>query len=123
VTLNKAEHAFLGDQCGPVRASDRLSFGGPNLIGALVFGPSRAQRTEDVRNAPDAILISHQDVVLLPREAVRFVKILHMTLDPIGAAATGGVAQQRQVTDALLCHKDVAIGQNEQAPRICEAGH
>src|SRR5690349_6398546 len=105
MTLNKAEHALARDQFGHIRASDRLPFDGWNLIDALIFGPFGAQRTENMGHTPDAILISHQDMVPLPSEAVGLVKILHVTLDPIGPAATGGVAEQCQITGALLCHK------------------
>jgi hypothetical protein len=50
------------------------------------------------------------------------VEVLDVALDPSGAAAAV-VAQQRQVAGALLGNQHVAVGQNEQAPRIDQTRH
>ena len=68
-------------------------------------------------HAPDAVLIGHKDVVVPPSQAVGFVEVLDVTINPCGMPAAI-VAQECEVTGALFGNQDVAVGQNEETSRI-----
>src|SRR5215469_2185399 len=119
VALNDAKNILFRDHLSAVGAGCRLTFVRRYLIDALCLAAASAKSAEIVWHAPDAVLIGYKDVVVPPSEAVGFVEVLDVTVDPGGVPAAI-VAQQREVTGALFGHQDVAVGQNEQTSRIDE---
>src|SRR5262249_59910977 len=102
---------------GAIGARCRLAFLGRHFINTLGLTSAGAERAEDVRHAPDSILVSHEDVVLPPRESVRPVQIFDVTVDP--PSVPGAVVpQQSEISGALFSNQNIAIGQNEQLSRI-----
>ena len=121
MALRDAEHSLLGDQLRAVGAGHRLALVGWQLVGALRRGrPTGAQRADDVRHPPDAVLVGDQQIIVLPGEAVRPVQILHMAVDPLGVPLAV-ITQQGQVAPALLGNQHIAVGQDQQAPRVDKA--
>ncbi len=121
MTLDDAEDALLGDHLGAVGSGHRFALVGGHLIDAQRFASAGAERAKIMRHAPDAVLIGHQHVIALPGEAIGPVKVFDVAVDPYGVP-TAIVAQQGHVAGALLGHQNVAVRQNQQASRICEAG-
>ena len=114
MALRNAEHALLGDQLGAVGAGHRLALVGRQLVGSLRRGgPTGAQRADDVRHPPDAVLVGDQQIIVLPGEAVRPVQILDMAADPLGAPLAV-ITQQGQVAPALLGNQHIAVGQDQR---------
>jgi hypothetical protein len=85
--LGDAEHTLLGDHGGAVCSGDRLAFVRRHLVDALGLGASRAECSENVRHAPNAILVGDQDGVVPPGQAIGPVEVLDVALDPSGATA------------------------------------
>ena len=121
MALHNAEHALLAEHLGAVRPGNRLALLGRHLIDAQCFAAARAQRAENVRHAPDAVLVGDQHVIALPGQTVRPVEILDMPVDPHRMAAAV-VAQQREIAGALFRDQNVAIRQHQQTSRVDEAG-
>ena len=67
MTLDDAEDAFLGQHLGAIGAArHRLALIGRHLVGALRrHRAAGAQGADDVRHAPDAVLVGDQDLVAL----------------------------------------------------------
>ena len=101
MTLDDAEYAFLGDHLGAIGSGDRPSLLRRHLINALRLAAPRAESAENVRHAPDAVLVGYQDVTVPPGEAVGSVKILDVAFDPLRASAAV-IAQQRQIAGVLF---------------------
>jgi hypothetical protein len=57
------------------------------LIDALCLRAASAKSAEIVWHAPDAVLIGHKDVVVPPSQAVGFVEVLDVTVNPYGVPA------------------------------------
>jgi hypothetical protein len=57
------------------------------LIDALCLTAASAKSAEIVWHAPDAVLIGHKDVIVPPSQAVRFVEVLDVTVNPGGVPA------------------------------------
>ncbi len=87
MALNDAEYALVGDHRGTIGSGDRLTLVRRNLIDALYLAPTRAECAKDVRHAPDAVLVSDENMIVLPSEAVGPVEILDMTVNPDSVAA------------------------------------
>ena len=121
MALRDAEHALLRDHLGAVRPGNRLPLLRRHLIDALILAAARAQCAENVRHAPDAVLVGDKHVIALPGEAIGPVEILDVPVDPRRMAAAV-VPQQRQVTDALLGDQNIAVRQHQQTPRVDQAG-
>src|SRR5438128_5833287 len=66
MTLRDAEHALLGNQLGAVRAGYRLACFWRHFVCALLHRSTGAECTENVRYAPDAVLISDKNIAVLP---------------------------------------------------------
>ncbi len=122
MALHDAENAFLGEQLRAIRARYRLALVRWH-VGRLLrrLRTARAQCPDDVRHAPDAVLVGYQQLVAAPGQAVGFVEVLDMPVDPFGAALAI-IAQQGQIAGALLGDQDIAIGQHEQAARVDQSG-
>ena len=121
MALHSAEPALLAEHLGAVCPGNRLALLGRHLIDAQCFAAARAQRAENVRHAPDAVLVGDQHVIALPGQTVRPVEILDMPVDPHRMAAAV-VAQQREIAGALFRDQNVAIRQHQQTSRVDEAG-
>ena len=63
-------------------------------------------------HAPDAILVGHENVVVLPGESIRFVQILDMAIDPCRLSGAV-IPQESEIAGALLSDQNVAVGQDE----------
>ena len=123
VALDDAEDALLRQQLRAIGAGHRLALVGRHVLGLLRrHRAAGAQCTDDVRHAPDRVLVGDEDLVAPQREAIRPVEVLDMPVDPFGAPLAV-VAQQGQIAGALLGDQYVAVGQYEQPPRIYETGH
>ena len=108
---------FFGQHLRAISARHGLALVGRQLVGALRrYRAPCAQCADDVRHAPDAVLVGDQDVVAPERKAIGFVEVFDMTIDPLGAALAI-VAQQRQIAGTLLGDQHVPVGQHQQAPR------
>ena len=121
MTLNEAEYAFLRDHLGAIGAGHRPSFLRRHLINAQRFAPPGAERAENLRHAPDTVLVGYQDVAVPPSESVGSVQILDVAFDPLRTSAAV-IAQQRQIAGFLFGDQDVAVGKNKQPPGMGEAG-
>ena len=70
VALDDAEYAFLGDHLlRRLSAGDRLALVGWHLVDALLSRSPAPEGAENVRHAPDAILVGDQHVAHLARRA------------------------------------------------------
>jgi hypothetical protein len=93
-----------------IGARYRLALLRRHLVHALILGATCAQCADLMRHLPDAVLVGDQHVVIAPGEAIRFVEVLDVPLDPRRMAAAIDATQQRQITCALLGHQYVPIG-------------
>ena len=82
----------------------------------------RAHVAELVRNAPDPLLVGYEEVVVPPGEPIRPLEALGVAFDPLGATIAVTVAQQREIARHLLGDDHVPVGEDEQPPRILQAG-
>jgi hypothetical protein len=115
VARDDAENALLGQHFGAVGAGNRLA-----LIGRHIGDQLRrrraaaAQRADNQRNTPDAVLVGDQHVVAAQGHAVRLVEIIGKTINPFGRPTLAIVAQQGQIAGTLLGQQHVAVGEHQQ---------
>src|SRR5215471_16327131 len=122
VPLDDPEHALRRDHLRPISAGDRPALLRKQLINALCrLRPTSTESSGYMWNTPNSVLVCNEHVIALPSEAIWLVEVFDMTLNPFRPTGTV-VAQQRQVTGALLCHQNIAIGQHQEPARICKAG-
>src|SRR5882672_5846447 len=122
VAYGDAEDTFFGQQLRAVGAGYRLALVSRYLVGALRrLRAARTERADDVRHAPDAVLVGDEEVVVAPSEAVGPVEVLDIAIDPFGTTFAV-VPQQGEIPGALLGHQHIAIGQHEQPARVGETG-
>ena len=121
MTLRNAEDALLGQELGAVGPRHRLALLGRHVGGLLRRRRAAgAHRADDMRHAPDPVLVGDQELVAAPGEAVGPVQVLDMAVDPFGAALAV-VAQQRQIPGALFGDQHIAIRQHQQTARVDQA--
>jgi hypothetical protein len=122
MALDEAEGAFLRHERLPVGLLRGLALRGRHLPDGLLHAVPGAHVAELVGHAPDPLLVGDEEVVVPPGEPIRRLEAFGVALDPLGAAIAVTVAQQRQVARHLLGDDHVPVGQNEQPPRILQAG-
>src|ERR1700719_3847841 len=96
MATDRTEHAVARDQL-------------LRLLGAKV--------AECVRNAPNAVLIGDQDVIIAPGEPVGLVETSGKPLDELDFAA-GVRPEQSQISGPLLRDDDIAVRQHEQSAGV-----
>jgi hypothetical protein len=57
-------------------------------------------------------LVGYKNAVVLPSETIRLVQVLDVAINPNGLAAAF-IAQESEITSALLSDQNVAVGQDE----------
>src|SRR5262245_22269833 len=120
--LHDPEDAPLRDKLGTIGTGNGGSLLRRQLVGALGrYWAARAEGTDDMGHPPDAVLIGNQQTVVLPCQSVGPVQILDMPTDPLGAPRAI-VAQQREVTSALLGDQDVTVRQDKKPSWIDQTG-
>jgi hypothetical protein len=82
VALNDAKYALFRDHLSTVGSRCRLTFVRRYFVDALCLTAASAKSAEIVWHAPDAVLIGHKDVVVTPSQAVGFVEVLDVTVNP-----------------------------------------
>jgi hypothetical protein len=87
VALNDAKDTLFRDHLSTVGPRCRLTFLRRYLIDALCLTAASAKSAETVWHAPDAILIGHKNVVVPPSQAVGFVEVLDVAVNPGGVPA------------------------------------
>ena len=108
VTLDDAEDALFRDHLRHRR------LGSPCAHPAAPHQRACAPVCRPDVDAPDAVLVGYQHVVVsCPGETIRFVQILDVAIRCRLSVAI--VAQQREVTGALLGDQNIAVGQDEYA--------
>src|SRR4029453_11174733 len=96
--------------------------GGYIARGNFLGTETGTQGAEPMRHLPDAVLIGDQYEAVTPSKPVRTIEALGMPLNPIGLAVAVVVAQQREVTFALLGEDHVTVRQYQQAARMLQPG-
>jgi len=86
------------------------------------FRRDTREAVDDGWTPPSKGEVGDQELVAPQRETVRPVEVLDVAVDPLGVPLAV-VAQQSEITGALLGNQDVAIGEHEQPPRIDETRH
>src|SRR6516225_12074264 len=83
VALDDAKYTLFRNHLSTVGPGCRLAFVRRYLIDALCLTAASAKSAEIVWHAPDAVLIGHKDVVVLPSQAVGFVEVLDVTVNHV----------------------------------------
>src|SRR5262249_13910118 len=113
MSLDDTEHARGRDHLRPISTGDRAALLRSQLVHALCrLWPARTESSRYMRDAPDSVLVCNEHVIALPRKAIRLVEVFDVTLNPFSPPGTV-VAQQRQITGALLRHQNIAIRQHQ----------
>src|SRR5262249_59561478 len=82
-----AKYALFGQHLRAIGARHRFALVWRHLVGALRrHRPAGAQRADDMRHPPDAVLVGHQDFVAPECQAIRPVEVLDVAIDPDGMA-------------------------------------
>src|SRR5262249_61260246 len=108
--LRNAKDAFLRQELRAIRAVDWLALLGRHVGDLLRWRwPARAHCADDMRHAPDRILVGDEEfVVAAPCHSIRTVEVLDMARDPSGLAFAV-VPHHRHIAGPLLTNENILI--------------
>jgi len=119
---NDAEHALLRDHFLAIGRRHGLALLRRHIRDLRLIRATRAQRAADMRHAPDAVLIRHENKAVAIGKPVRRLEVVGKAFNEVHLPIAVLVPQQREISRLLLRDDDVVVGKHEQSPRMLEPG-